>query len=351
MKSYFRIFLLSVATFLAILFILRFKEIARFSALSGNWTTTMLFTFYQFPLILPIAIPISSFLASFLLTQRLSQTSELTAFRACAFSFKTLFAPLFFASILIALANFCLCAEAAPFCRRESKSMLFRKTSENPLLLLQRQQLGKLKHSYLSAKIEGDGKKATNLFLLTYNERNDRLNFLWASRLILKNENLQGENVALISNYPTPPNSFDYLLVENQNSLSTKASVISQFLKKRHARPETTALSFRQLQLRYLQEGKKFSLIELFRRCSLSAAACSFTLLGFAFGIETGRTPSKRPTLIALSLLFALLISYLAAKELKKTPSLALSFIASTHLLIWVLSIWRLKRINKGLIT
>ena len=61
---------------------LRFKDIARFAALSADGVKTGLFVLYQFPHILPIAIPISALIASFLLFQRLSKTYELTALRA-----------------------------------------------------------------------------------------------------------------------------------------------------------------------------------------------------------------------------------------------------------------------------
>lgn len=348
LKAYFRVFSLSVTTFLAILFILRFKEIARFSALSGNWTTTALFTLCQFPLILPIAIPISAFMASFLLMQRLSQTSELTAFRSCSFSFKSLFAPLFFASLFIALTNFWLSAEIAPFCYRKSKSMLLKKTSTNPLIFLQRQQLGKLKHSYLSVKIEDEGKKASNLFLLSYNARNERLNLLWASHLSIQNKDLMGEDVALITYYPTSLENFDSLVIENHAALATKAAHISQFLKKRHNRTEGAGLSFKKILLSYQLDKKKASLVEIFRRSSLAAAVFSFTLLGFAFGIENNRLPSRRATISALFLLFLLLVSYLATKEFKKVPLLAFSFTAMTHALIWGLSLLRMHKVNKG---
>ena len=226
--------------------------------------------------------------------------------------------------------------------------MLFEKTSENPLLLLQRQQLGKLKHSYLTVKIEDEGKKASNLYLLLYNKKTEQLNLLWASQLSIEGPELKGENISLISHHPTTQESFDSLLIENQATLSTEASAISQFLKKTHARAEASSLSFKNLLAHYKANQKPAHLIELFRRSSLSLSVLTFTLLGFAFGIETGRLPSKKNILAALFLLFTLLICYLMAKEFKKSPPLALCSLSLSHLLIWVFSLRRLKKVSQG---
>ena len=98
LQSYLRVFLLSVCTFIAVLLVSRFKEIARFAALSSDSLKTALFVVYQFPLILPMAIPISALIASLLLFQRLSRGSELTALRASGLSLRSILTPLLFTS-------------------------------------------------------------------------------------------------------------------------------------------------------------------------------------------------------------------------------------------------------------
>src|SRR3990167_2854629 len=118
LQSSSRVFLLSVTTFIAVLIITRFKEIARFTALSGDFAMTGLFILYHIPTILPIAIPISALLGSFLLFQRMSRSRELTALRASGFSFKKIIAPLLAVSLLLSAVDFWMCAQIAPFCRR-----------------------------------------------------------------------------------------------------------------------------------------------------------------------------------------------------------------------------------------
>lgn len=347
-----RVLLLSVATFLAVLIITRFKEIARFTALSGDWGKTALFTFYQFPSILPIAIPISALIASFLLFQRLSRSHELMALRACGFSLRSVLAPLLFISALFAIANFSMCAEIAPFCRRESKAMLFRETSANPLLLLQRQQLVRIKHAYLNMEIEKEGLSAKNVVIIAHNESNKRLALLQARELSVKGEELLGRDVAIVSHLESSSNEFDPLVIENQASMSTAAPILSEFLKKNRPRLEANALPLRILILRAELASPKLAssaLVEILRRFSLSLAVFSFTFLGCAFGIENGRIANKRSLGVALALTLTVLVSYLMGKELKAFPILATMAFLLPHPLIWVSSIWRLKQMARGL--
>lgn len=343
-----------MGTFLAVLIITRFKEIARFAALSGDWGKTALFTSYQFPLILPMAIPISALIASYLLFQRLSRTHELMAFRSCAFSLRSILAPLLFTSALFAIGNFSICAEIGPFCRRESKAMLYHETSANPLLLLQRQQLVRIKHAYLSMKGGRDESSAKNVVLIAHNESNKRLTLLKASELSVCKEKLLGRDVAIISHLDSPKNEFDPLIIENQASMSTAAPILSEFLKKNRPRLEANAFPLRMLIIRAMVEEKKLAtsaLVEILRRFSLSLAVFSFTFLGCAYGMENGRTASKRSLGIALLLMLTVLISYLMGKELKAYPLLATLAFLIPHPFIWIASSLRLRQIARGAVT
>lgn len=347
-----RVLLLSVATFLSVLIITRFKEIARFTALCGDWGKTILFILYQFPLILPIAIPISALIASYILFQKMSRTHELMALRACGFSLRSILAPLLFTSALFAIGNFSMCAEIAPFCRRESKAMLYRETSANPLLLLQRQQLIRIKHAYLNMEIGEKGKSAKNVIIIAHNESNKRLCLLQARELSVHKDKLIGKDVAILSNLDSSNlNEFDSIVIENQSSMSTAAPILSDFLKKNRPRLESNALPLRVLILRTEMESKKLgasALVEILRRFSLSLAVFSFTFLGATFGIENGRTVSKRGLVIILVLSLTVLISYLMGKEFKKYPFLATLAFLLPHPMIWLANLWRLKQIARG---
>ena len=59
LRSYFQVLALSVSSFIAILLVLRFQEIARFASSGTAQLKVLLFTLLQIPYILPIAIPVS----------------------------------------------------------------------------------------------------------------------------------------------------------------------------------------------------------------------------------------------------------------------------------------------------
>jgi lipopolysaccharide export system permease protein len=344
LESYFKIFSISVASFISVLIVSRFKEIARFGALSWSWLQTGLFTLYQIPLILPLAIPISALLASLLLFQRLKSTFELTALRSSGLSFKAILSPLLFAAALLSLLNFSFCAEISPYCRRETKRLLYKETSANPLLLLQRQSLVKIKHAYLNMDVREEGQEAGNLTLIAHNESNQRLSLLSAKKLCHNEGKLLGYDVSIISHlHSDKEDSFDPLIIENQASMTTSAPLLSAALKKHRPRLEVGALTLRMLRLRCLESGKQAlsARVEILRRLSLTIAVFTFTLLGCAFH-------SKKELLYALLLALLLLVTYLLGKELKASPILSVVIFLAPHPILWLLSIYKLQRTAKG---
>jgi lipopolysaccharide export system permease protein len=350
---YWRTFGLAVGTFIAVLLVFRFKDMARFAALSSDWLKTGLFAVYQIPSILPMAIPLSALLAAILFCQSLSRSRELTALRASGLSIYNLVTPLICGSFVLCLANFVICAELAPFCRREGKALLYRETSENPLLLLQRQQLVKLRDVYLQMEVEKEGRKARDFVLIAHNDSNERLTLLTARELKMKSDRLIGTDFAILSHLPTDKGSgFDPLILENQAEMTMDAPLLSTALKKNRPRIDPSALNLRMLQFR-LSEGPKNRisvLIEILRRFSLVLAPLSFTLLGAIFAIEPGRQRKTRGLAYASLLTLTVLMSYLLGKGLKFEPLYATGAFLLPHLLIWISVIHRQSRLNRGVI-
>ncbi len=351
-SAYLKIFLLSVGTFVSVLMVSRFKEIARFAALSSDWGKTGLYAVYQIPFILPIAIPLSALIASILLFLTLSRTHELTAFRALGFSFKNIFTPLLLFAAFLALLNFYISAEVAPFCRRESKQILYRETSDNPLLLLQRQSLIKIKNAYLRIKTHEHGNSTRNFLLITYNESNERLNLVSARKLKVRGEELLGQDVAIVSSLRSNDSNFDPLIIENQGFLSTEAPFLSLALKKNRPRIDDASLNLRMLRhrLQTATPRTKYNatFVEILRRASLSCSVFTFTFLGCAFGIEQGRSPKKRALFYALFLTLSILASYLLGKSFKKDLLLASIILPLPHLIAMLASTVRLFRFSRG---
>lgn len=345
-------FTLSVSTFILVLLVSRFKEIARFAALSYSLEKTALFIATQIPLILPIAIPLSALIAALLLFQNLSRTQELTAIRASGVSLSSLLAPILLIGFFLSFLSFFLCAEIAPLCRRESKLLLYHETSENPLLLLQRQHLVKLKNSYIKMKVEEEGKSAKDLVLITHNASNHRLSLVTAKKLRMTESELLGQEVAIVTHLEEDgERGFDPLIIENQALMSTDGSSLSSSLKKNRPRLDPSTFEFSLLRIARETKAKwnKKAFVEMLRRCDLSLAIFSFTFLGCAFGIEQGRFPTKKNLLLAMGLTLFLMLSYLLGKEFKSKPFLAMIVFFSPHPLIWLLSMKRLQQISKGI--
>ncbi len=340
--GFLRIFSLSACSFVLILLVSRFKEIARFGALSASLGKTLLFALYQAPLILPIALPLSALIASLLLFQKMSRSFELTALRASGIRLSTILTPVLLASVFLGLLTFNLCAEISPFCRRATKELIYYETSSNPLVLLQRQNLIKAKDSYIKMRLSNDGKIAKDLFLITHNQSQDRLSLVSAKKLSVLDSQLEGHDVALITHiHPENPENFDSLVIENQSWMTTDASALSSTLKKHRPRLDPASLELPMLRLHGQEKAKiaKKSFVDILRRITLSCAVFTFTLLGCAYGIGHVRNPSRKNLFKALGLALGLMMSYLLGKEFKGAPLTALAIFLLPHPLLWTLSI------------
>lgn len=348
--AYLKVFFLSVSTFVSVLIVSRFKDIARFAALSANWPKTGLYVLYQIPFILPMAIPLSAFIASFLVFQRLSRTQELTAFRALGLSFRNILIPLLMMSGFFTILNFSIVAELSPFCRLESNALLYRETSDNPLLLLQRQNLIKIRNTYLRMSAREDGSRVRNFLFITYNEANQRLNLLSANKMKIEGEELMGQDVAILSHLFSDAGQFDPLILENQKTVRTEAALLSDSLKKNRPKIDNASLTLRMLKHKLHEKPKqrRSALVEVIRRTSLAFSVLTFTFVGCAFGIEQGRNPKKWPLLYALLISLSVLASYFLGKNFKAAPLMALLVYLIPHLLAWFFSLLRILRLSRG---
>ena len=188
LRSYFQVLLLCVSTFISVLIVLRFQEIAQFATSGAPKLTILLFALLQIPYILPIAIPVSCLIAAMLLFQRLSLSHELTALRTCGFGLKAIATPLFFAGFFLTLINFTIASELAPRCRGMSKQLVYEIASSNPLFLLQKESLLKLKNAYFDIGVLRAGKYAEDVLIAIKNSSNEKITLMSAKELTLKGD-------------------------------------------------------------------------------------------------------------------------------------------------------------------
>lgn len=356
LRSYFQVFALCIVGFIAILLVMRFQEVARFASSGANHTAILLFTLYQVPYILVYAIPISCLIAAILLFQKMSHTHELTALRASGLGLKSITYPLILAGSLLAILNFTIASELTPRCRSLSKELVYRMTAVNPLLLFQKDTMVRLKDAYFDMKVLKSNKYAKDFIFIVKNHTNERLSLMTAKEISLEGEMLNGQHVTFISSVDTKrPDDFDHLVIENQTSMCTKASSLSQFMQNSdwHSSYDYYPLKMI-LAKEVLDQGKKdcsitHAKLEIARRLSIGLAAFTFTFIGVTYGIGIGRHRSKKGVLWALGLSAFFLVCFTSAKSLRHSPTGAMFLYLLPHPLLILLSTRSLKQISYGI--
>ena len=354
-KSYIKVFFLCTFGFISVLLITRFKEIAKFAALTLEIKNVLLFTLYQIPHILPIAIPISCLISSFLLFQNFSKTSELTALRASGLSIKKIIFPVVIISIFISFINFFIASELTPYCRIHSKKIAHEEITLNPIMLLEKQELLKIKNSYIDLKVSNDKTTAKDLCFITTNKSKGRLNLITAKKVSLQQDNLIGDHISIISYFESEDREgFDPLIIETEERMNTQASNLSKYMKSTTFSLNPTHLPTKMLLVRNQMvkgEGKNFDapIIEIIRRIALSFSAFSFTFIGICFGADIGRVHSKKKLLLASLASLLILLSFTIGKGLKYHPVFAGAFYILPQLLILIFSAMSLFKISRGI--
>lgn len=347
-SHYIKIFSLTIGSIVSILIVSRFKEIANFAVLTADWSKTALFTLFQIPFILPMALPLSALLASFLLVQKMSKSHETTALRAAGFGLRHILMPLFLIAGFFTLLNFTLSLKITPLCTQKSLEILVQDAPTNPFDLLKKRKLLKQKNIYLQLQEKEDG--ITDFILAVQNGR-QRLKLLVAERLQADGDWITGTSVAVISHRgDLIEGGFHPLLIENQRKMAMNAPIPAKFFKKGTPKMTLRTLDVRMLwqAMQHHKKKGKAAFAEILQRSSLSLAVFTFTLLGAAFGFESGRKPSKTAPIAVLFWALTLLASYFLGKGLRFDPGIAIFAFFLPHILIWLISCRRLQSIAKG---
>jgi lipopolysaccharide export system permease protein len=342
--------------FIAILLVIRIQEIACFASSGASLHHVGLFTLYQIPFILPIAIPISCLIAAMILFQRLSHTQELTALRTCGLGLGPIAFPLILSGILLSLLNFTIASELSPYTRSLSKKLIYEITAENPLILLQKDTLIKLKNSYVDLKTLKAGKVAHDVIFITKQSSSNRLGIMTAKKLSVTKDQLFGEYVTLLSSIDPKFTGYDHLVIENQKTMQTQASTLTQYLHDSEWSSNDDYLSLRDMLAKESVESShrilkisKAAQLEISRRLTLGLSAFTFTLIGVAFGMDISRHRRKKGVLWAFGLAAFFMISFVAARSFRHTPHTASLIYLLPHLLIFILCLRSFRSIAKGI--
>jgi lipopolysaccharide export system permease protein len=358
LKNYFKVLTLAVASFIAILLVIRLEEIAQFATIGAQPTYLLLFTLYQIPYILPIAIPISCLLSALTLFGRLSHTHELTALRAAGLSLRSIVAPLLVAGAFLGMGTFYIASELATASHLATRKMVYDLTSGNPLLLLQSAKIARLQNAFIQMTPIRNGAAAQDLVIAINNPSTQRLNLCLAKSIELSGEELIAKQVTLFSSSPSQK-GHDHLLIENQKWMSSAALQCASFLRHTGWKIANDHLKFSLLRARMATACKQEDLkalrvlkkceSEVVRRFSVGLASFTFTLMGVVGGIQISRQKSRRGLLIVLVLTALSLIAFCMGKELDHKVEVASLLFLSPHIGILSISLWILSRINRGI--
>lgn len=365
LKAYIRVFLLSVLGFISILLVTRLKEIANYAALGSTLGSTLLFALYQIPHILPIAIPISGLISSILLFQNMSRTHELTALRASGLSLKNILAPILCVAGVLSILNFFVCSELTTRSRLRTMELFYSDTSVNPLLLLHRQKLIKLKSSFFDMKDTQKNREASDVVFIINYRNQEKLGFFCAEKVSIKQNLLIGQNVGMISHLPSQnPDEYDSLIVENQDYLSMDAPTLSRFIKKTNWNLSAASLPLKLLWVHAASSSPTkatevvgmpvFSVLsnevltEVLRRISLGLTAFTLTLIGCCYSLELGRSQQKRNIFWISCLSILVLSSYMFGKKMNAGFLVAVLVYFLPHTLTSAIALFNLQRFSRG---
>lgn len=357
LRSYFQALLLCVCTFIAVLLITRFQDIARFASSGATFDKVALFTLYRIPSILPIAIPVSCLIAAIILFQKLSRTHELTAIRTCGIGLTPIIYPLMLAGVVLFAINFTIVSEIAPRCRALTKELIYHMTTYNPLVLFQKDTMIKPKNTFIDMKVLKSGKYAKDVIFIARNASNGRLSLITAKELAIDGDLLNGKQVSIISSIdPKREESFDHLIIENQTTMNTKSSNISPLTQDIDWYSSEEYLSLRMLLAKELLKRKlngnspfsKTVALEISRRLTLAIAAFTFTFIGVAFGMEIGRKSTKKRILWAFALATFFMVCFVSAKSIRHNPFASCIVYLLPHPIIAFFCLQSIRRVSEG---
>lgn len=373
LSNYFKVLILCVVAFIAVLLTTRLDEIAHFASLGPEGWYIVLFTLYQIPYILPIAIPISCLISAILLIQRLSRSHELTALRASGMGLKTILGPILIAAAFVGALNFYIVSELATHSHLTTGLLKNELRSLNPLLLLHHKQLIKV-HGIFFNTLGGSklGEMDENVVLALPPKHGGGIHVIIADRLSASDENFEGEGVALIGTLKLNENEEpDQVFVENIGESSTANGDFSMLTRKKvirlnadhlqlplllaHLQEQKAELQVAQTENKPVQVQKQLqrevnrSYSDIMRRFSLALAAFTFTLMGAAFGVTISRSHSNRGIAVVIGLAAFFMVSFFVAKSVDHSVWIMTTLYLGPHILIVAASLFTLSRAARGI--
>ena len=369
---YFKIVILSIGAFTAVLLVTRLDDVAHFASFNSEGIKVLLFACIQIIYVVPVALPPATLMASIILFQKLSHSRELVAFRVTGLSLRQILFPILSAGFLLSIINFYTLSELTTQSHFIATSMQNDFLSTNPITLLKNPQLIRNEKVYVCLEDTPLENKANNIFIGFYNTSQERVNLIYIKELLSIDDKLRANQVSLISSFETnSSNHYDNLIIESQEKVESLSKDFSFLINKQGwsigAKELKSSLllarisNFKEQRLKESLSQNRPSVIKKYtqkinhayvafiKRFSLGFACFTLTLLGAAYGIEIGRHQRKKGIAMAILYTIFFLISFFTAKNFSNHLILSSFLFIFPHILILLTSTITLRKVSRGI--
>ncbi len=364
-QGFFRAFVTTLFTLVAILLTTKIEEVARFISLGASWYKITLFIVYQIPYLVQIAIPLSAIWASYTYFNQLNGEYQITALRSLGFSLKEILFPLAISSALLSFSLFFVFFDLGANSHLLAKKLEFDVRYAEPLALLHTSQ--HLKGSQVAFDLKGSlkrGAEARDLFVCM--PRGDEsLILMLAKDLQYKGDAVNAESVTII-NTTALTNDYADLAIENARKVSTPSDHLYELtgakswkiaedhmpLRILLTRQDEISQEMSQLRLSdkstaKLEKKSQRITSEIARRISLSIACFTLALVGAVCAIHTGRN-AHTSGLRCVLYTGIFIVCYLAAKSVDDKTVIATTLFLLPHIILLKILLHRVQVIEEG---
>ncbi len=343
-KTYLKIFALTLATLFGLSFLIKHKKLTLLIVAGATYKQAFLLALCMLSITLPHIIGICSFISSLLTAYKLNSSGEITSLRASGLSFSRIFTPIYFAGGFLMLVNIFLVFEVIPYSKLLVNKLYQESQTINPLVLLRKNALPILKNVYTEMNLSSTGSESNNVLIAYFLETEKKIALLLAENLNYANKTLEGKKVALISYFPSEPDLFDHLIIDNQAETSSPESFFISLLNRPSKVRDYDVFSLQAL----LESSRPSAKSELFQRISKIFYPFTFTILGLSAGLLSRKKLHKQNLTFLLLSTFGYFASFFALKNASIPLFLAIFYTLGPHLLITFFSFMRQKKIVEG---
>lgn len=343
-------FLLGVVVFISILLLFQVLRLTEFLLVHGIKITTIFDILgYMSISFLPLILPMSLLFAVLMTYNRLSQDSEIIAFKSSGLHGIHFLWPALFLSLIVGYFSLQTAYYIAPWGNRQFEVLISHLGNTKAAASIKEGTFseGFFDMVVYANKVDSDNGILENLFIYDDKNPSSPLTIIAPQGQIIPDEEHPGQSVLLrLFNGQIHRKSTSHTIV-NFESYDIYLNDPIQFEERKKS---TQSLSIQELDQRIQQskepQEKKLLTLEFQKRTALSFACLVFGLVGVAFGIQTNRRNAKASGFIVsvgfIILYWILFLAFDSAARSDKATPLIASW--GTNLIFSVLSVYFLRK-------